>query len=70
MRKIIPLVEKEVKDLLRDPRIYIGLVIPVIMLPLLGSILSTVMSTSVQTGARGLKIAVIDFDETRLSRDF
>lgn len=69
MRKIIPLVEKEVKDLLRDPRIYIGLIIPVIMLPLLGSIMSTAVSTSIQTSVVGLKIAVIDADNTGLSRE-
>jgi len=70
LRKIIPLIEKEVKDLLRDPRIYIGLIIPVIMLPLLGSIMSTAVSTSIQTSMVVLKIAVIDADKTRLSKEF
>ncbi|MEM1558105.1 MAG: ABC transporter permease [candidate division WOR-3 bacterium] len=70
MRKIVPLIEKEVKDLLRDPRIYISLIIPVIMLPLLGSLMSTAMSTSIQTSTGGLKIAVIDADKTRLSKEF
>jgi ABC-2 type transport system permease protein len=67
MRRLFPLVEKEVKDLLRDPRIYIGLVIPVILMPLLGFLISTSMSSSIEAGARSVKIAVLDCDKTALS---
>ncbi|MBO3754312.1 MAG: ABC transporter permease [Candidatus Brockarchaeota archaeon] len=67
MRKLFSLVEKEVKDLLRDPRIYIGLVVPVVLMPLLGFLMSTSMSSSIEAGAKGLKIAVLDCDKTALS---
>ncbi len=70
MRKLFSLVEKEVKDLLRDPRIYIGLVVPVILMPLLGFLMSTSMSSSIEAGAKGLKIAVLDYDKTVLSNAF
>lgn len=70
MRKLISLVEKEVKDLLRDPRIYVGLVVPVILMPLLSSLISTSMSSSIEAGAKVLRIAVLDYDETVLSNAF
>jgi len=70
MRKIASLVEKEVKDLLRDPRIYIGLVMPAILMPLLGFLISASISSSVESGTRSLKIAVLDYDNTVLSRAF
>ncbi|MCX8183436.1 MAG: ABC transporter permease [Crenarchaeota archaeon] len=70
MRKLVSLVEKEVKDLLRDPRIYIGLVVPVILMPLLGFLMSTSMSSSIEAGAKGVKIAVLDYDKTVLSNTF
>lgn len=70
MRKLVSLVEKEVKDLLRDPRIYIGLVVPVILMPLLGLLMSTAMRSSIEAGTKGLKIAVLDYDKTELSNAF
>ncbi len=70
MRKLVSLVEKEVKDLLRDPRIYIGLIVPVIMLPLLGFIMSMAMSSSVEAGAKHLKVTVLDCDGTGFSNVF
>jgi len=70
MRKLVSLVEKEVKDLLRDPRIYIGLIVPVVLMPLLGFLMSTSMSSSIEAGAKGLKIAVLDYDKTVLSNAF
>lgn len=70
MRKLVSLVEKEVKDLLRDPRIYIGLLVPVVMLPLLGSIMSIAMRSSVEVGMRDVRIAILDYDETEFSGTF
>ncbi|RLI36964.1 hypothetical protein DRO55_02430 [Candidatus Bathyarchaeota archaeon] len=62
------MIEKEVKDLLRDPRIYIGLIVPVIMLPLMGFAMSAAMSGAVEAATKGLNVAVIDYDGTNTSR--
>ena len=70
MSGLKPLVEKEVKDLLRDPRIYIGLIIPIIMLPLMGLVISAATSGGGASAAEGLKIAIIDYDKTNTSRLF
>ena len=70
MSGLKPLVEKEVKDLLRDPRIYIGLIIPIIMLPLMGLVISAATSGGGASAAGGLKIAIIDYDKTNTSRLF
>jgi ABC-type Na+ efflux pump permease subunit len=70
MGKLGPLVEKEVKDLLRDPRIYIGLVIPIIMLPLIGFAMSTAMRGAAEMAAADLKVAFVDYDVTNASRIF
>jgi ABC-2 type transport system permease protein len=70
MTKLLPLIEKEVKDLLRDPRIYIGLIVPIIMLPLMGLVMSSVIQTPAQVVGEGLSIAILDYDETESSEGF
>jgi ABC-2 type transport system permease protein len=68
---LLPLIEKEIKDLLRDPRIYIGLLAPILTMPILGLVISTVMQSSIETISReGIKVAVIDLDRTSTSREF
>jgi ABC-type Na+ efflux pump permease subunit len=69
MGRLKPLVEKEIKDLLRDPRIYIGLIVPIIMLPLLGFAMSASRS-AVEVATKDLGIALLDHDGTGASRDF
>jgi len=69
MGKLMPLVEKEVKDLLRDPRIYIGLIIPIIMLPLMGFLLSTAMTSTMEAAMKEFNIALVDYDESDASED-
>jgi len=70
MGKLKPLVEKEVKDLLRDPRIYIGLVVPIIMLPLMGFVISAAMSSSTEAATKAMNIAVLNRDGTDASSLF
>ncbi|MCD6529769.1 ABC transporter permease [Candidatus Bathyarchaeota archaeon] len=71
MSNLIPLVEKEVKDLLRDPRIYIGLIIPVIIMPIIGFAMSAAMESSIKTAVgRSVKVAVLDLDRTQTSIGF
>ncbi len=70
MGKMRALIEKEVKDLLRDPRIYIGLIIPIIMLPLMGFAISVAMKSAENTATNALTIAFIDYDETDVSGNF
>ena len=70
MGKLRPLVEKEVKDLLRDPRIYIGLMIPIIMLPLIGFVMSTAIQSAADVTTGNLTIALIDYDGTNASKNF
>jgi ABC-2 type transport system permease protein len=70
MTKLIPLIEKEIKDLLRDPRIYIGLIVPIIMLPMMGLVMSSVVQTPAQVVGEGLRISVLDYDETETSEGF
>jgi len=67
----LPLVEKEIKDLLRDPRIYIGLLAPILIMPIIGLAISVAMQSSIETISReGVKVAVIDLDETSISHEF
>jgi len=70
MGKLKPLVEKEIKDLLRDPRIYVGLIIPIIMLPLMSFAMSTAMGSATEAAVKNLKIAFIDYDATENSNGF
>ncbi len=68
--KLAPLIEKEIKDLLRDPRIYIGLIIPIFILPLMGSIFSISTTQTIQLMKEGIPIALINYDGTNWSLDF
>jgi len=65
--KIKPLVEKEVKNLLRDPRIYIGIVSMIIILPAMGFIFQSAFEASMGAVANATVI-VVDYDKTSLSR--
>lgn len=69
MSKLMPLVEKEVKDLLRDPRIYIGLIIPIIMLPLMGFVISTAMTSTMETATKEVDVALLDYDGSEASKE-
>jgi ABC-2 type transport system permease protein len=67
MRRLKPLVEKEIKDLLRDPRIYVGLLVPVFMMPLLGIAMSMAMRSTSEAAAGGIRVALLDLDVTQAS---
>jgi len=62
-RKLFALVEKEVKDLLRDPRIYVGLVVPLLMFPLMGYLIEASMKGVTDVRIKGLPVGVLDLDE-------
>jgi len=71
LSSLIPLVEKEVKDLLRDPRIYIGLIVPVVILPIIGFTMSAATHSSIESAVGGgVKVAVLDLDKTQTSLSF
>lgn len=70
MGKLKPLVEKEIKDLLRDPRIYIGLIVPIIMLPLMGMVFSIAVRGAMEVAIKELNVAILDYDGTEISRGF
>jgi len=57
------IVLKEVKELIRDPKILLGMIIvPLIMFPLMGFAVQTSMKTA-EKGIKTISIAVIDLDE-------
>ena len=61
------LVLKELKDLLRDPKILVGMVLaPLLVFPLVGFLFSAAMEAS-ESSARELKLAVVDLDRSLLS---
>ena len=70
MRGLRPLVEKEVKNLLRDPRIYIGLIIPIIMFPIIGFVISMTTSQAMEAAREKIKVTIIDEDGTEASERF
>lgn len=60
--KVLALVEKEIKDLLRDPRIYIGLVVPLLMFPLMGYLMEASLKGVTEASVRGLSAGVLNQD--------
>lgn len=67
VNKGLNLVVKEVKDLLRDPKILIGMIlIPLIMFPAIGLAISTSMESSIEPYLK-FTIAIVDFDDGEFS---
>ena len=70
MRNIKNLIVKEVKDLLRDPKVLLGMIlVPLIMFPLMGATVRYSMKTSIEA-IKGANIAVLDLDKGEYARDF
>ena len=62
------IVTKEVKELIRDPRILIGIIlVPLLMFPLMGYAFS-LASESAEKELMSLKVSVLDEDKSELSR--
>jgi len=69
-RALVNLLTKEIKELLRDPKILVGTVLmPVIMFGLLGAVFSTSIS-STQEAAKNISIIVVDEDKGAVSSYF
>lgn len=60
---------KEIKELIRDPKILIGMIIaPVIMFPLMGAAMRISMETA-RESITGMLVVVMDFDEGEYARN-
>lgn len=62
------LIAKEIKDLMRDPRIWIPFIISALVLPVMGILLSSGISESVESARTPVRAAVVDLDLSNLSR--
>ena len=68
LRDLKAIVSKEVKELVRDPRILLGMIIvPVIMFPIMGAVMRSVF-TQVQEGMKQVTVGVADFDHGNWSQ--
>ena len=68
LRDLKAIVSKEVKELVRDPRILLGMIIvPVIMFPIMGAVMQSVF-TQVQEGIKQVTVGVADFDHDNWSQ--
>ena len=68
LRELKAIVSKEVKELVRDPRILLGMIIvPVIMFPIMGAVMQSVF-TQVQEGIKQVTVGVADFDHGNWSQ--
>lgn len=57
------LVVKEIKDLLRDPKILVGIIIfPALLLPLMGAAISVSTGSTIEKAYGNLSIYVVDDD--------
>ena len=60
---------KEVRELVRDPKILLGMIIvPLIMFPLMGFAVQTSMKSTME-GIRGVSMAVMDFDKGPVAKN-
>jgi len=68
LKDLKAIVSKEVKELVRDPRILLGMIIvPVIMFPIMGAVMRSVF-TQVQEGIKQVTVGVADFDHGNWSQ--
>ncbi|UCB60999.1 MAG: ABC transporter permease, partial [Candidatus Bathyarchaeota archaeon] len=69
LRGLGNVVVKEVKELLRDPKILIGMiVVPLLMFPIMGFVIRGSIE-STQQRLQDLQVGIIDFDRDALSRN-
>ncbi len=69
LKGIRNIVSKELKELLRDPRILVGMIIvPLVMFPLLGLVIQTSME-SAERRLETITVCVADFDKGEWSRN-
>lgn len=59
---------KEIRDLIRDPRIFIPFVLSAIIMPVIGVVISSAMQAAITQVVAAQTVAVADFDGTGLSR--
>ena len=60
---LITIIKKEVKEMVRDPRLLLGMIImPLIMFPIMGLAMSETVDT-VEESTRHIQIGVIDLDD-------
>ncbi len=65
---IEPLIEKEVKDLLRDPRIFLPFTLGALILPVLGFIIAISMHAAVEEAVAGVStVGLLDLDKAYVS---
>ena len=64
----LPLVEKEVKDLLRDPRILIPFIISALIMPIMALVVAHFMTQEVATGLEPINLGIVDFDKSNVSK--
>ena len=68
LRDLKAIVSKEVKELVRDPRILLGMIIvPVIIFPIMGAVMQSVF-TQVQEGMERVTVGVAYFDNGKWSQ--
>ncbi|MCS7132663.1 MAG: ABC transporter permease subunit [Aigarchaeota archaeon] len=68
---LLPLLKKEVKELLMERSILIGMVIvPLIIFPVMGGLTGVGMSFAMQEVGREVAIGVADFDQTNLTTSY
>ena len=66
---LLSLISKETKEMLRDPRIFILMIVaPILIFILLGTVMGYATEKTVEATASGLKIAVIDEDGGEASK--
>ena len=68
LRGLRSIVIKEVKELIRDPKILLGMIIvPLIMFPLMGSAVRMSMQSAIES-ARLVQVAVVNLDQGEVAQ--
>jgi len=67
---IRPLIVKEFKDLMRDPRIWVPFVISALIMPIMGLVIAGPIKGAIETVGEQLRVGIVDFDEGNESKLF
>lgn len=62
---ISPLIVKEFKDLIRDPRIWIPFIISALIMPIMGLVIAFPMKSAIEESLSGLKVGIVNLDKGR-----
>ena len=68
-KDLVNIVKKELKEILRDPRLFLGMIlVPILMFPIMGVVINSTIEQAQTTVKQKVNVAFLNLDEGNFSR--